>query len=525
MPRTYTARETLSMLDDAESESDIELAPVSNAKAGKKNDSSMAKKTVADPADDEMDGDWDREAEGGNGMLLGNENAAGGKLVRKEEKEDEKDDEPNASQHSTMGRPRSKRRSHRSPMFRGGRDSESGSETSEDDWPTFNVRKSLKGDFDALAGKSHIPSLRTPTKKDATLAEESFVEEEELPNLNNVGADTTLVNDSQISEGENLERECGRYQEVYMCQAEVAAVMETVEDPWKSRKEALLSRYEQLFPEWIMVFRLQKNILLHGVGSKRTLLETFRGAELSDESVLVIDGFDQQCDLVGVLRSFCESQADCGPIPKQPAAVFEAFRTFIDDIYADFYIILHNIDGQGLRTSAVQTLLSDVAALPQVHLIASIDHPGLPLLWGQSELNQFQWVYYHTSTFADYTEFPVPDLTAVEGKTTAVALTSLRHVFESLNPNAKLIYREIAKFQVNEDKDDPADSELGMPYKELYRVCRNEFYVSSDSILRKQLVEYYDHSLLKSKRGPDGLEYLRIPLSEDALKKFLETTA
>ena len=62
-----------------------------------------------------------------------------------------------------------------------------------------------------------------------------------------------------------------------------------------------------------------------------------------------------------------------------------------------------------------------------------------------------------------------------------------------------------------------------MPYKELYRTCRNEFYVSSDSILRKQLVEYYDHSLLKSHRGADGLEYLQIPLTTLALKKFLET--
>ena len=167
--------------------------------------------------------------------------------------------------------------------------------------------------------------------------------------------------------------------------------------------------------------------------------------------------------------------------------MFNLFLSFPISDYDHFNVILHNIDGAGLRNSAAQKILSELAAVPGVHLIASLDHPNLPLrknltiyhlfsfdprdlclslflhkifliVWNQNDLDRFRWVYCHASTFAAYSEFPIPDLTVTGAKGSAVELSSLRHVFESLNPNAKLIYREIAKFQVQEvDKDSSED--------------------------------------------------------------------
>lgn len=84
--------------------------------------------------------------------------------------------------------------------------------------------------------------------------------------------------------------------DVYMSQAQVEAVLEGLEDPWKERKEMLMDRYAKQFPEWhsflqqyvkiqnevpttsygcflfVMVermsfsCRLNMNVVLHGVG-------------------------------------------------------------------------------------------------------------------------------------------------------------------------------------------------------------------------------------------------------------------
>lgn len=63
----------------------------------------------------------------------------------------------------------------------------------------------------------------------------------------------------------------------------------------------------------------------------------------------------------------------------------------------------------------------------------------------------------------------------------------------------------------------------GMPFKDLFRECRQAFLVSTDAALRTQLTEFVDHKVVTIKRNNiDGIEYLNIPLDSSLLKKFLE---
>lgn len=64
-----------------------------------------------------------------------------------------------------------------------------------------------------------------------------------------------------------------------------------------------------------------------------------------------------------------------------------------------------------------------------------------------------------------------------------------------------------------------------MPFKVLYSQCRENFFVSSDLVLRTQLIEFLDHKLVKSKRAADGIEHLLIPLNHSLLQPFLEQTS
>lgn len=42
-------------------------------------------------------------------------------------------------------------------------------------------------------------------------------------------------------------------------------------------------------------------------------------------------------------------------------------------------LVVHNIDGVGLRSERAQTALSLLAELPQIHIVASVDHVNAPL--------------------------------------------------------------------------------------------------------------------------------------------------
>jgi origin recognition complex subunit 2 len=59
-----------------------------------------------------------------------------------------------------------------------------------------------------------------------------------------------------------------------------------------------------------------------------------------------------------------------------------------------------------------------------------------------------------------------------------------------------------------------------MAFRELYRECRERFLVSTDLALRSQLTEFFDHQLVRNKRGYDGSEMLHIPIPNAALEEF-----
>lgn len=61
-----------------------------------------------------------------------------------------------------------------------------------------------------------------------------------------------------------------------------------------------------------------------------------------------------------------------------------------------------------------------------------------------------------------------------------------------------------------------------MPFKNLYKASRENFWVSTDVALRALLTEFLDHKLVKNKRSSDGVEYLMVPLDDSLLKQFLE---
>lgn len=180
------------------------------------------------------------------------------------------------------------------------------------------------------------------------------------------------------------------------------------------------------------------------------------------------------------------------------------------------YVILHNIDGHQLRTPEAQALLGELASMPNVHLVASVDHVNAPLLWSKREAARFNWVWVAAATFAPYaieTSF-TPQLLASRGEERHIR--GAVNVLRSLTSNARDIFRVLAEYQLaNPD-------EKGMGFHAFYSECRSHFLAASEVTLRSHLTEFVDHELTRTRKGSDGEDLVHAPFANDALVQLLK---
>lgn len=282
----------------------------------------------------------------------------------------------------------------------------------------------------------------------------------------------------------------------------------------------LNSKHEKNFRQWMLQLRMGFNILLYGLGSKQLLLEKFRSSMLSDYDHVVVNGFFPSITLKSILNSITVDVFEHQGSFRNPAEQMDFItRTLRGDPSNHVFLIINNIDGPMLRGDRNQQALGQLAALPNMHLLASIDHINAPLVWDHAKMSMFNWLWFESTTYRSYTEETSYENSLLVQQTGALALSSLTHVLRSLTPNARGIFRLLAEFQL-ENKDNPAYS--GLSFQDFYQRCRESFLVNSDITLRTQLTEFRDHKLIRNKKGADGVEYLLIPVDNGTLSDFLE---
>jgi len=68
---------------------------------------------------------------------------------------------------------------------------------------------------------------------------------------------------------------------------------------------------------------------------------------------------------------------DC---PANSNDCLELIETVMKDNPDDrLYLIIHNIDGVMLRSNKAQNILASLAIIPNIHVVASVDHINAPL--------------------------------------------------------------------------------------------------------------------------------------------------
>lgn len=143
---------------------------------------------------------------------------------------------------------------------------------------------------------------------------------------------------------------------------------------------AIMEEYHSYFSKWMCILNEGFNILLYGLGSKRQLLQRFHREVLAKQTVLVVNGFFPSLTLKDVLDSITSDILDAGPSPgnaHEAVDMIEEEFALIPETH--LFLIVHNLDGAMLRNVKAQAILARLARVPNLHMLASIDHINTPL--------------------------------------------------------------------------------------------------------------------------------------------------
>eukprot|EP00466_Bigelowiella_natans_P000875 jgi/Bigna1/74551/fgenesh1_pg.29_\ len=124
----------------------------------------------------------------------------------------------------------------------------------------------------------------------------------------------------------------------------------------KRAKFALQCAHRKLFRQWLMQLHAGFNVLLFGVGSKKKTLQRFASEWLTEGPVLVVNGYFPALNLQKILYAITK---DIMPPPPPTFATLlehvEYIREFIPEWGRNVYMVIHNIDGESLRSEAAQS--------------------------------------------------------------------------------------------------------------------------------------------------------------------------
>lgn len=192
------------------------------------------------------------------------------------------------------------------------------------------------------------------------------------------------------------------------------------------------------------------------------------------------------------------------------------------------FLVIHNIDGPGLRSHDAQTALSILAAATNIHLIASVDHVNSATLFDQRQRDRYNWLWHDVTTFAHYVVETSHSAPVAAGKG-HVAASGIKFVLQSLTPSHRSVLRILVDHHQSQLEaaavaaaktssggggggggagvSTPAAAraaaravETGLEFADLFEESLSAMLVTTDSALRNLLVELQDHELVTVRR-------------------------
>lgn len=141
----------------------------------------------------------------------------------------------------------------------------------------------------------------------------------------------------------------------------------------------LNKQYECLFHKWMFILNENFSILLFGFGSKRNLLELFHHQMLASEMCVVVNGYFPGLTIKEILDTIAVDLLDMTIDSRNVHEIVDEIENELNLLRnSHVFLTVHNIDGIMLRNHNAQLCLSRLAKIPNIHLLASIDHINTP---------------------------------------------------------------------------------------------------------------------------------------------------
>lgn len=316
--------------------------------------------------------------------------------------------------------------------------------------------------------------------------------------------------------------------------------------------------HKSSFAQWQFEISQGFNVLLYGYGSKRRLLMEFAKQIYTTPSTLVVvNGYVPTLTAKDILSAVAEALLGRGHsvrLGSNPSEMLDNVIALLDsDGITGLTLMIHNLDGESIRTERAQVLIARLCAHPKISLVATIDHLRAPLLWDAARASQFNFLWHDATTFAPYAvESSIDEsLALIGGSGRAGGTRGVKFVLASLPMNAKSLFRVLVSHQLEAMMDDPAggqgagtNEEWGVEYRVLYQKAVEEFICSNDMAFRTLLKEYvalalsssrafygwslmfpnrfHDHQMVTSKKDSQGTEVLWAPFKKEELETILE---
>jgi origin recognition complex subunit 2 len=284
---------------------------------------------------------------------------------------------------------------------------------------------------------------------------------------------------------------------------EYFTLLRTQKKPHEEDIEFLQTLHADSFPQWAFELSQGFSICLYGYGSKRFLLHRFAThlhtnfPDPSLSKIIIINGYVRTTSVREIINTIGSAMDPSQKIASgNPVSSVRNLFSLLSSHETVVTVIVNSIDAPPLRKSGIQSILSRLAAHPQIRLVCSSDTPDFPLLWDSGLRSSFNFVFHNCTTFTPFTaEIDVVDeVHELLGRRArrAGGKEGVTFVLRSLPENAKNLFRLlVTEVLVAMDEEAGASAEgQGVEYRMLYNKAVEEFICSSEMAFRTLLKEY-----------------------------------
>lgn len=328
-----------------------------------------------------------------------------------------------------------------------------------------------------------------------------------------------------------------------------------------NERTALNALHKKLYHQWCFELSQGYNLNFYGIGSKTTLildfvndylLDWYEQTMLEDDElpvVMVVNGYNPATKLKLVIHDIASAIVTPNIRKKMnikmPKHIGEAFPFLVTYMkkhvthHAEFglvkpklILVIHNIDGEAFRDERSQDILSQLAALPDVWLLTSVDNINASLLWDLYRFKNFNFLWHDATTYSPYgVELSFKDVLSMGRSKRFVGSKGANYVLTSLSSNAKNLYRVLLQMQLKVLEEGSTKSartglrgsaKLAVEFKLLFEQCLKEYVTSNEMSFRSILGEYVEHKMCSLTKNAAGKEIVFIPYAYDEIALILK---